>query len=156
MVARLGHSYRHRRDGCLGAEEPWRQALRQALQTFIAAPVKQKGTIFTTQGFELDVFRASKPHATIFVMGGYSDQESGGWLLSEMETNIRHGASEKSRKVAKVRHKYGQWWLPLVDNIGYGLDNFDRKMFRDQVSIEHDWDKIILIDPHEPTRSFEI
>jgi len=139
--------------------EPWKSLepkLRQALKTFITAPVKQAGTIAKTQGFELEVFRASKPHATMFVMGGYSDKESGGWVLSEMETNIRHCASEKSRKIANVRQKYKQWWLALVDHIGYSLNEFDREMFREHVSIKHDWDKIILIDPRDHTRCFEI
>jgi hypothetical protein len=139
--------------------EQWRSLepkLLQALKTFIASPVKQKGGIYRSGGFELDVFRASKAHATIFVIGGYSDQDSGGWVLSEMENNIRHCAAEKSRKIEKFRHKYGEWWLGLVDHIGYGLDDFDREMFRAQVSIEHDWDKIILINPTDPTRSFEI
>ena len=75
---------------------------------------------------------------------------------SEMETNIRHCASEKSRKIEKVRSNYPKWWLALVDHIGYALDDFDREMFREQVSIEHDWEKIILIDPRNHARWFEI
>jgi hypothetical protein len=139
--------------------ESWKTlepALCNALQVFMQSVNKHKGTIAKGKGFELDVFRASKAHASMFVMGGCSDEESGGWLLSEMEMNIRHCASEKSRKVAKVRPKYPQWWLALVDHIGYGLDNFDREMFRDQVSIEHDWDKILIIDPRDYRRWFEI
>ncbi|UCV13334.1 hypothetical protein [Quatrionicoccus australiensis] len=130
--------------------------LRKALETFVASPIKQKSTVFITKGFELEVFRASNPHASMFVMGGCSDEESGGWLLSEMETNIRHCASEKSRKIKKVRSKYKHWWLALVDHIGHGLDDFDREMFRDQVSISHDWEKIILIDPRDHSRWFEL
>ena len=139
--------------------EPWsslKPQLQRALQAFISAPNKSKGTLLRAQGFELDVFRAGKPHATMFLLGGCSDEESGGWLLSEMEVNIRHCASEKSRKIAKVKAKYEQWWLALVDHIGYGLDDFDRQMFRDQVCIEHDWDKIVIIDPNDHTRWFEI
>ena len=139
--------------------EPWKSLspkLRQALETFMAVSVKQKGTIANTKGFELDVFRASKPHATMFLMGGCNDYDSGGRLLSKMETNICHCANEKSSKIGKVRHKYGQWWLALVDHIGYSLDEFDREMFRDQMSIKHDWDKIILINPLDHTRWFEI
>jgi len=92
----------------------------------------------------------------MFVMAGCSDQESGGWLLAEMETNIRYCASEKARKIAKIQSKYPEWWLALVDHIGHGLDEFDREMFRDQVSIEHTWDRIILIDPRDHSRWFEI
>lgn len=139
--------------------EAWKSLepkLRKALQAFVDSPSKQKGTIANERGFELDVFRASSSHSTMFLMGGCSDNESGGWLLAEMETNIRHCASEKSHKIKGVRAKYDKWWLALVDHIGYALDDFDREMFRDQVSIQHDWDKILIIDPRDPTRWFEI
>jgi len=139
--------------------EAWRilePKLRKALNTFRDSNAKQPGCIVKANGFELDVFRASKPHATMFIIGGYSDEESGGWLLTEMDKNIRYCTSEKSRKITSVRTKYGKWWLALVDHIGYGLGDFDRKMFRDQVSIVHDWDKVIVIDPNNPTIWFEI
>jgi hypothetical protein len=130
--------------------------LLQALQAFIDSPVKQRGTIVNMPGFNLRVFKTGRPYVTMFVMGGNSDQDSGGWLIRVMEENINHCVSEKSRKIEKVRSKYGQWWLALVDHIGYGLDDFDREQFRNQVSIEHDWDKIIIIDPRNHARWFEI
>lgn len=130
--------------------------LRKELETFRDAPLQKKQTIARTNGFELDVFRAPKPQATLFVIGGCNDQDSDGWLLAKMETNITYCASEKSGKIDHVRSKYGQWWLALVDYIGYSLDGFERELFRDQVSVEHDWGKIILIDPRDPKRWFEI
>lgn len=140
--------------------EPWRTLepkLRAGLSNFINSSNKGRGIVARGQGFELEVFcRTSTPHAAIFVMAGCSDDESGGWLLSEMETNIRYCASEKERKIANVRPKYSTWWLALVDHIGYGLDDFDREMFREQVSIQHGWDKIILINPLDHTRGFDI
>lgn len=140
--------------------EPWRvlePILRSALQTFMASSSQGRRVIATAQGFELEVFcKTSSPHSNMFVMAGCSDEESGGWILSEMETNIRHCASEKTRKIAKVQAKYPQWWLALVDHIGYGLDDFDREQFRNEVSIQHSWDKILIIDPRDHTRWFEI
>jgi hypothetical protein len=139
--------------------EPWKSLgpkLRQALEMFRDSAVKRRGTIIKTQGFELEVSKADYPHATLFAMGGYNDAESDGWSLSEMEANIRHCVTEKSRKIARVRAKYEQWWLALVDLISDGQDDVELKMFRDQVCIEHDWDKIILIDPQDYTRWFEI
>ena len=140
--------------------EPWKSLepkLRNGLTSFMASSSQARCVVATGQGFDLEVFcRTSTPHPAMFVMAGCSDRESGGWLLAEMETNIRHCASEKARKIAKVQSKYPQWWLALVDHIGYSLDNFDREMFRDQVSIEHTWDRIILIDPRDHRRWFEI
>jgi hypothetical protein len=140
--------------------EDWKtleHKLRSALQAFVAASTKGRQVIARGTNVELEVYcRTSKPHADMFVMAGCSDEDSGGWLLAEMETNIRYCASEKERKVSKVRSKYGKWWLALVDHIGYGLDDFDREMFKDQVSISHTWDKIIVIDPGDHRRWFEI
>lgn len=139
--------------------EDWKtlgQKVTTALQAFQASKNRKRGVIASGIGFELEVFRAGGPKATMFRMGGSSDEESGGWLLSELETNIRHCASEKTRKIALHQHKYGTWWLALVDHIGYALDDFDRQLFRDQVSLSHTWDKIIVIDPRDHTRYFEI
>lgn len=139
--------------------EPWKTLepkILSALRTFINSPVRERGTILRECSFEIDVFRASKLYPSMFLMGGYSDDDSGGWVLAEMRKNILYCASEKSRKIARVRGTYPQWWLMLVDHIGHGLNDFDREMFRNQVSIEHDWDKIVIIDPRDPERYFEI
>ena len=106
--------------------------------------------------FELEIFCASNPHSMFFLLGGYSDHDSGGWLLTEIEKNLQICLEEKTRKISKVRHKYPEWWLLLIDHIGYGLDNFDRELFHDQVRIEYDWDKVILLDPRNHERAFEI
>lgn len=130
--------------------------IRSALLAFSQRAVGQNGIVFLDDTFEVEVLRAEHAHPTMCVMGGSSDRESGGWVLSEMATNIRHCAAQKTEKIAAVRGNYSEWWLALVDYIGYGLDNFDREMFRDEILIEHDWDKILIIDPRDPTRYFEI
>ncbi|MDD5410754.1 MAG: hypothetical protein PHF31_04960 [Methylobacter sp.] len=131
--------------------------LRAGLTNFMSSPNQERQIVAEAEGIELEVIcRASKVHSTMFLLAGCSDQESGGWLLAEMEANIRHCASEKARKIEKFKLKYSQWWLALVDHIGYGLDDFDRELFRDQVSIQHEWDKILIIDPRDHTRWFEI
>lgn len=130
--------------------------IKSGFQSFISSTNRQKCVIAKTSNFQVEVFRTAKPHNTFFVMGGFSDEQSGGWLLNEMENNIVYCSSKKSRTVAPMRDKYKTWWLALVDHIGYGLDDFDREMFRDKLSIEHDWDKILIIDPNNNTRSIEI
>lgn len=130
--------------------------IRNALFAFSQCSVRDNGIVFLDDTFEVEVVRADLAHSTMFMMGGSSDHDSGGWILSEMATNIRHCAAEKTGKITAVRGRYSQWWLALVDYIGYGLDNFDREIFRDKISIEHAWDKIVIIDPRDPTRYFEI
>ena len=73
-----------------------------------------------------------------------------------MKENIQYCATEKSRKTGHLRAKYNEWWLVLVDHIGFGLDDFDREQFRAQVSIQHDWHKIVVVSPNDPAKYFEI
>jgi len=131
--------------------------LDSALNQFINSTNRERGIIAQSKGFELEMFcRTSKPHQNFFVMAGCSDQESGGWVLAEMEKNIVYCANEKEHKIKKVRGKYPTWWLALVDHIGYGLDDFDREQFRTTVSVQHYWDKILIISPADHKQWFQI
>jgi hypothetical protein len=140
--------------------EPWKTLkpkVRGALEGFINAITHQKTSVALGNGFELEIFRASNPHPTFYVMAGCSDDESGGLLVEDVARNLRICISEKTKKIANVRSKYAEWWLVLVDHIAYGcLDDFDRKQLQDQVFLKHDWKKIILVDPQDHTRTFEI
>ena len=107
-------------------------------------------------GFEIEIFQAGSPRATFYVMATYSDRDAGGWVLAEMQKNLQKCIDEKTEKIAKVRERYAEWWLALADYIGFGLDDFDRRQFSQNVSLAHNWDKIILVHPTDHTHAFEI
>jgi hypothetical protein len=133
------------------------EALRARLSSFREDERIQTPTSFALDDcFEVRLIRAAKAHETFFVIGGYSDEDSGGWVLVETEKNLRIIIEEKTRKIAPFRHKYPEWWLVLIDYIGYGVDESDRQSFRDRLAVEHDWDKIILLNPLDPRISFEV
>ncbi|PWK46403.1 hypothetical protein [Pleionea mediterranea] len=140
--------------------EKWktlRVTLENALDNFKNTSDKRSRVIAKGKGFELEVWcRTDVPQDTMFVMAGCSDEESGGWLLPQMQINLEHCVQEKLKKISKVKEKYPEWWLVLADHIGFGLDVSERDIFRNQVSVDHNWDKIILIDPRDHTRWFEI
>jgi hypothetical protein len=56
--------------------------------------------------FWIKVFRAPNSKPTFFQPAGYSDQQSGGWLIGEIETNLHHCIEEKSEKIEKFRSRY--------------------------------------------------
>ncbi len=131
--------------------------VEHALKTFMAQTDPQGFDRDLGDGFELKVFKAETTHSTFFVPAGYSDKQSGGWLIEEIRTNLKLCITEKTQKIAKMRHKYPEWWLVLPDLIGYGLDDFDRACFRNQVSLSRGgFDEVILLDPNDPTRSFKV
>jgi hypothetical protein len=85
------------------------------------------------------------------------DYDSGGWVLAEVERNLRLCIQQKTEKRNKnAKQDYPEWWLILADQIGYGLDSYDRESFREQFSFQNDWNKIILINPLNHTHAFEL
>jgi hypothetical protein len=130
--------------------------VRAALQNFKAAPITNGVRQKLTAGFELQIFKAALPRSTFYVMAGLSDDQSGGWLIDELEKNLRLYIDEKTKKVREYRAKYPEWWLVLVDFIAYGLDEFDIEQFQARVTVSHSWDRVIVIDPNNPARSFEV
>lgn len=49
----------------------------------------------------IETFRkAGRPHASFFIVGGYSDTDAGGWTLKEMAKNRRSCLREKTEKIS--------------------------------------------------------
>jgi len=134
-----------------------RPAIRQHLIAFRDhRSASRSTTIKVADCIQIELIRASNAHATCFVSGGYSDDDSGGWVFEETQKNLRLCIEEKTLKIAPVRHKYPEWWLILVDRIGYGVDDCDRQLFHKHLGIRHSWDKVILLNPLNERSAFEI
>jgi hypothetical protein len=130
--------------------------IRKVLKQFKNSKLQDNAIFKISDNFEIQIFKASNIlNNQFFSLGGYG-QRDGCMLLAEMEKSLKFVIVEKTRKISKVRAKYPQWWLILVDHIGYSLDDFERDIFHDQVKVKHDWNKVILIDPRDGLRSFEI
>ena len=106
--------------------------------------------------FKFSIFPASKKHGQIFVLGGYSDHDSGGFVVSEVNRNIEICAHEKRKKIELLRFKYPEWWLVLIDYIGYGLSAIDLSQLKEIQKAKYGWDKIILLNPLNPEIGVEI
>lgn len=137
----------------------WRELaplVQRALEHFQSNDPVSGAKVWVSPTFSLEFVRASSPLDSRFELGGYADHDSGGWLLSELKRNIELCAAEKSRKIARVRPKYATWWLVLIDQIGYAMNDFERELFQANIQIEHDWDRIVLVDPRDATRAVSI
>jgi len=139
---------------------PWK-SLKSALSLHLKAfmhdqwnDALRSATISHTVSVEFTP--ASDVHPTFFVPGGHTDQDSGGWVFTETQNNLRLCVEEKMRKIAPYRHKYPEWWLVVVDRIGYGVDDGDREFYREQLGIEHSLDKVILLNPLDYRSASEI
>lgn len=139
---------------------PWTQ-LQKSVSEQLAEfrknqSVQSLAKITITETFKLTLIRATDPHPSLFVFGGDSDNDSGGWVLSETLKNLRICIEEKTKKIERVRGKYEEWWLVLIDYIGYGVDECDRGVYRKHLGIDHNWNKVVLVNPLNPCSAFEL
>jgi hypothetical protein len=108
------------------------------------------------ENIEIDVRRVPGTRGDMFHVATIDDRDSGGWVLEELERNLRSCIYEKTEKVRGYRSRYKEWWLLFVDQLSYGLSDFSRIQFRQQVKIDHGWDRVILVNPLDHTYYFEI
>lgn len=133
-----------------------KQLARKVLKEFCENPSKNSEEIETEHNITFILIPVKHVEGTSFRMLGDSDDDSSGWLLEKMQNNIQHCSDEKTKKISPHRYKYKTWWLVLVDHIGYGLNEFERELFYDQVKIHHNWDKLIIIPPSKKLPAIEI
>lgn len=126
------------------------------LKAFLDPPGDTSPWIRVVPGLQIQLRRSSKLFPTRFVFGAFSDHDSGGWVLSEMQRNLQICMEEKERKIARVRSKYPVWWLVLTDHIGHGLSVRERDQLRALINVGEPWDEVILVDPAHPECGFEL
>jgi hypothetical protein len=124
-------------------------AVRRHLEGFRDGQAQNPTAIRVFPNFTVNIFRAGRLYSDYFVMGGHSDYDSGGWIIPELERNLKICIDEKSMKIVSIRGKYPEWWLALIDLINFGGE--------EAIHVPpHNWDKIVLINPLDPTKAFEV
>jgi hypothetical protein len=137
----------------------WR-VLERELRAFLQV-VRDSG-VSTRQGttvsgqVDLIVSPRTSSGGNTFRLAIESDGDSGGWVLEELERNLLLCVEEKTKKISKVRHRYPEWWLVLADHVAYVISEDDQEKFREVVSLEHTWDRIVLVNPLDHTSYFEL
>ncbi len=142
----------------IGQWKSLQMKIQRELFAFMSQANRTQCTIAIADNFQIDLLRASKDHGSFFLLGASSDDDSGGWVLAEVEQNLRRCIAEKELKIAPYRSRYKEWWLVLPDYIDYGMDPEDRETFKAEFApnLRHAFDKIVLLDPRNHHRAFEI
>jgi hypothetical protein len=131
-------------------------SLKAFLDEFVTNNTPRRERCRIAPNVELEVFPRARPSSATFTVAITADDDSGGWVIPELERNLRLCIDEKTAKVAAYRSKYSEWWLLFIDLFAFGLDQFDRQQFKQRVQIEHAWDRIIIVNPANPSDYFTI
>ena len=129
--------------------------IRKALLNHLPR-INEQAAFQVTDTIKIELLPASKRHESAYVLGSMPDMDAGGFVVSEIYRNLQIVLEEKSKKISKLKHKYNEWWLILVDYIGYGLCERDIEQLRELPKVTNGWDKVVLISPQENGRGFEI
>lgn len=75
------------------------------------------------------------------------DSDSGGFVVGLIYENLKLVIAEKEKKTKAFKDNYREWWLAVVDTIGYGLDDMDTKQFYQLPKLSFEFDRILLVSP---------
>jgi hypothetical protein len=114
------------------------------LRNYLASPVDGILEFPIEAGFSIRIAPSSERLDQTFMLGGWTDLDSGGWVVSEIIRNLDAYVPEKSKKVAPFRNKYPTWWLVFVDYIGLAREGAD---VAQHFARPDDWDRLILVSP---------
>lgn len=90
---------------------PWKEVerlVRQGLQKFVAELDDPPENVQVASRLRLKFAKASKRHDDLFVLGGYSDHDAGGFVVADIIENVRLCIAEKQRKVEPCRGIHGR------------------------------------------------
>ena len=140
--------------------ESWpalRPKIVAALRAFRDRPVEGVARISVTDNFDMGIIKSSTIHESAFVLGGYMDHDSGGWITAETIRNLEIVIPEKSEKIKPFQAKYSEWWLILIDHIGYArFEAHELAALRNGVKRPPEWAKIFLVNPLRPHHAIEV
>jgi hypothetical protein len=134
---------------------PWKQLrplVRVALEDFLKNPIDEPYRIPVCAGFDITLLSGSPNNGQTLLIGGFTDFDEGGWVVSEVVRNARRYMDEKAAKISPYRARYPAWWLVLVDYIGLARDPAEVRRYIERSVV---WDRVILLSP-KGDRAFEI
>jgi hypothetical protein len=110
----------------------------------------EKRLFKVNENIEIEFFPSEKSLHSPFSLGGYTDNNSFGFIICDIYENLKFIIKEKEHKIQPYRARYKTWWLLLIDYIGYGLTEADLKELKKLPFDKHIFKKIIFVSPINP------
>ena len=137
---------------------PWEKlgpAARGLFDGFIADPTLRGERRALDRDVWAEMLPRSAPARRTFRLAWATDGDAEGARIALMERNVKCCIQDKTAKVLPYRARYPEWWLVLVD-VAFRLDPQERRAFRQQSGIRHDWDRVFVLNSGVPALSFDL
>ena len=118
-----------------------------ALKNFLASKTtKFPYQVSVNSEIAFSIYESSPGNGKLFPRGGTDDFNASGQNISIYVKNIRYCINKKSSIIEKYLEKYRDWWLYLVDCIGFGLSQKEILEVIKEVGNIGNFDKIVVLN----------
>jgi hypothetical protein len=133
-------------------------SLFKAFESFLTTHIgsfQNEQVYFINKNLSVRLTKLTKKWDTYYVLGGYSDFDGGGLLVSELYEGMKIAIDEKEMKLNSYFDKYEQCWLILVDYIAGTIDTIDIEQLLGAPSIETRFNRVIIVSSWVKGFSFD-
>lgn len=124
-----------------------KRQIKDSLQNFLDEHVTIfPFEIYVNNEISLFITKCDKPHKKLFTLASIFDNDAGGAVINVYIDNIRHCISEKSIKISTRLENYKEWWLYLVDYMGFDLDKQELDAVISSIRSTGHFSKVVLLD----------
>jgi hypothetical protein len=98
---------------------------------------------------KIRIWPSKRKLSGIYEIGIQSDHDTGGFMVGEIYRSLKIIVEEKTIKIEPYQKKYSEWWLLLIDYMGFGLDHHDIMQLKSLDIENRSFKKIIILPPYD-------
>ena len=121
------------------------KSIREKLNSFLLSGDPPPADLPINSNLNFSLFLASPRPGRTFMTAGGLDHDSGGAVLQMYIDNINHCIDHKSTKIDPYLNIYKDWWLLLVDVMGWGLDIQESKIVKSKINSLKNFNRLVII-----------
>ncbi|MHA1235955.1 MAG: hypothetical protein ACTSQL_12855 [Promethearchaeota archaeon] len=121
------------------------KSIREELHNFLLSGVPTPTDLPINTTLLFSMYSASPVPGRTFILAGGLDHDSGGAILPMYIDNINYCIEQKSKKIEPYFNKYEEWWLLLVDVMGWGLDIKDNAFVKSKINSLKNFNRMLII-----------
>lgn len=110
--------------------------------------ITEKREYHIRDNLKIRIWPTKRKLKRIYEIGIQSDHDSGGFMVGEIYRSLKIIIEEKIIKIEQYQLKYSEWWLLLIDHMGFGLDDEDIKQLKSLDFKNSFFKKIIIVHPY--------
>ena len=123
-----------------------KKSIRNELENFLLRGDPPPLDLCINSNLNFSVFGGKPIPGRTFVLAGGLDHNRGGSILQMYIDNINFCIDHKSNKIEPYLKMYKDWWLLLVDDMGWGMDLItDSAYVKSKINYLENFNRVVII-----------